>query len=186
MQRKIFIGIDVDVHLKKAITRSVKQWKDLPIKWHKEDSLHISLLSLGWVREDDVLDVIAVLASFCMEHATPFSVDFEKIEAVAKDPKEHDITKAQIVRLIGKESDQLYKLYVDLAEILHVPIEKKKAFKPHIEIGRMRAKKWQNISSYPEKVISFLLNMDVSTITLFEFAHIDGKREVMPIEVFEL
>lgn len=166
--------------------RSLKKWKDLPIKWHKEDGLHIALLPLGWVGEDDVLDVSGALADFCMDQNV-FGVDFEKIEAVAKDPKEVGIEKAQIVRLTGEGSDALRKIYMDLAALLRVPVGEKNIFKPHVEIGRMRAGKWQELEQYPEeREISFPLNMDVMTLTLFESVQIDGKREVVPIEVFEL
>ncbi len=185
MQRKIFIGIDIDVHLKKAITKAVKEWKDLPIKWHKEDGLHIALLPLGWVGEDDVLDVSAVLADFCMHHAA-FGVAFEKIAAVAKDPAETRIAHAQIVRLVGQESPEMCALYIALADALDVPIGTKNHFAPHIEIGRMRAKQWQALKEYPEQTISFPVHMDVMTLTLFESIQIDGKREVVPIEVYDL
>ena len=186
MQQKIFIGIDLDVHLKKAIVKSLKSWKDLPIKWHKEDGLHIALMQLGWVGEDDTLDVSAALAEFCAEK-TVFGVDFTKIEAVSKDPSDTDIAHAQIVRLIGNGSEDLRDFYAGIVELLQMPVGEKNSFRPCVEIGRMRAKKWQEFSGeYPEGEISFPVTMDVSALTLFESVQVDGKRQLVPIEVFEL
>lgn len=185
MQRKIFIGIDLDVHLKKAVMRSLKKWKDLPIKWHKEESLHISLLSLGWVGEDDMLDINSELATFCQNN-TGFSVDFEQIKALPKNPEDHDPSHAQVVRLIGKESVAMRDLYTRCAQMLDMPISEKKIFRPYVDIGRMRAQKWHDLAEHPQIAIPFSVTMDVSVITLFESMQIDSKREIVPIEVFDL
>lgn len=185
MQQKIFIGIDLDMHLKKAVVKSLKEWRDLPVKWYDEDGFHIALLPIGWVEEDDVLRISEILAELCSD-TDAFSVDFDKIITVAKDLHKTEVKDAQIVRLVGEESEELRVLYHNLAEALDLPISEKRSFRPHVDLGRIRVKKWQELADHPQIEVSFPAKMDVATVTLFENAQIEGKRQFIPIEVFEL
>jgi 2'-5' RNA ligase len=185
MRKKVVIGIDLDTSLKKTVFRAVKPWKELPVKWHKEDSLHIHILSLGWIGEDDLLRVEDIIANIA-EQKTIFSVHFDGIVITAKNPSEKDITKAQIVRLEGVESSALKDLYTTLATSLHIPVDDKKIFRPLVEIGRMRAKKWNALKSFPVGNLPFSFDMDVVSLTIFEVFVDEGKRVIVPVDVFEL
>jgi 2'-5' RNA ligase len=185
MQRKVFIGIDLDEHVKSMLVKSVKKWHNLPIKWHKEESLHIALLPIGWVTEDDVFDISDAIEDACNQTRN-FSIAFDKIVTVTKKKDESTIKNAQSIRLEGDDSDELKELYMKLEESLGVPVTPKKHFKPLVTLGRMRAKKWQELEEYPDINIDFPLMMDVYQVTLFESVQIDGKWTVVPVEVFDL
>ncbi len=185
MQRKLSIGIDIDPHLKKTLAKTIKQWRDLPVRWHKEGGFHIALFSLGWVGEDDMTDIIIATESVATE-TEGFDIDFEKIAFVAKDPFDSDIDDAQIVRLEGFKSPELKKLYHKLKKTLKIPASQKKIFKPYVELGRMRTQKWQKLEKYPAQSYPFPVVMDVSAITIFENSNEEGEWHITPMEVFDL
>ena len=184
MQRKVFIGIDLDDHVKNMLVKSVQKWHNLPIKWHKEESLHIALIPVGWVNEYDVVDISDALETVADE-TSAFTIDFDKILTVSKNNSDN-IEDAQIVRLEGDDNEELKVLFEKLESELGLPVIKKKHFKPLVTLGRMRAKKWQEMEEYPTIYINFPVMMDVFHITLFENVRIDGKWVVEPVRVFEL
>jgi len=184
MQRKIFIGIDLDKHVKNMLVKSVRKWHNLPIKWHKEESLHISLIPIGWVNEDDIFDISSAI-EVATNETDNLNIEFDKIVTISKkdsnDPKD-----AQLVRLEGKDSEGLKILFEKLEGELGLPVVKKKHFKPLVTLGRMRAKKWQELEKYPNINVDFPVIMNVFNVTLFETVQIDGKWTVEPVTVFEL
>jgi len=184
MQRKIFIGIDLDDHVKAVLFKSVKKWHNLPIKWHKQESLHIALLPIGWVTEDDVFEISDALEAVADDMST-FTINFDKILTVSKNDSD-DIKEAQLVRLEGDDSEELKILFEKIEGELGLPVIKKKHFKPLVTLGRMRAKKWQELEEYPTIDIDFPMMMDVFGITLFESVQIDGKWQIEPVRVFDL
>ncbi len=185
MQRKIFIGIDLDEHVKKMLVKSVSKWHNLPIKWHKEDSLHISLIPIGWVNEDDVFDVSDAIEEVCTQMKN-FPIAFDKIITIAKKKDNDTIENAQLIRLEGDDSDELKELYMALEQKLGMPVTQKKHFKPFVTLGRMRAKKWKELSEYPDINIDFPLVLDIYQITLFESVQVDDVWTIVPVEVFDL
>jgi len=184
MQRKVFIGIDLDSHVKNMLFKSVKKWHNLPIKWHKEDSLHIALIPIGWVNEDDVFEISDAIASVT-DKMRNFSIAFNKIVTISKKDS-HDIMDAQLVRLEGDVSEDLRVLFEKIESALELPVVKKKQFKPLVTLGRMRANKWQELESYPNIDINFPVTMDVYQVTLFESVNIDDEWQIAPVEVFDL
>ncbi len=182
MQKNVFIGIDVDAHLKQTLAKTIKPWQDLPIRWHKTDGLHVALLPLGWMGDDDVLDVMHTLSTVSADIAM-FQVHFTYIAFTAKDPHNTDIRDAQIVRLVGEHSPELHALYTTLSETFHTATHPKNTFKPFVELGRMRFAKWHALETYPAEHTPFACTMDVSALTLFEVANIDGVRTIVPVDV---
>jgi len=184
MQRKVFIGIDLDDHVKSMLVKSVKKWHNLPIKWHKKEGLHIILLPIGWVSEDDVFDISDAIKSVTNE-MNNFSIAFNNILPISKKDSS-EIKEAQLVRLEGNTSEDLKNLFEKIEKELGLPIVKKKQFKPLVTLGRMRAKKWKELEEYPDININFPVTMDVYQVTLFESVNIDDEWQIVPVEVFDL
>lgn len=184
-QKKIAIGIDLETHLKKSVMRAVQNWKDAPIKWHPEESLHIALLPIGWIGEDDVLQIIGSLAEVAQDTQS-FSVAFSRIIATHKDQRVTDPRQFQLVRLEGEDNDSLRDLYQHMCTVLDLPETQKKHFAPYVTLGRMRARKWQALEEIPVIEKEFPALMDVTHITLFEQVNQEGQWTFEPIEIFEL
>ncbi len=185
MQRKIFIGIDLDEHVKGMLVKSVSKWHNLPIKWHKQESLHIALIPIGWVNEDDVFEIYDAVEEVC-RNVENFSITFDKISTTTKRKGVDIIQNAQLVRLEGYDNEELKNLYTQLQKGLGMPVVFKKHFKPFVTLGRMRAKKWQELKEYPIIDVNFPVIMDIYQVTLFESIQIDGKWQLRPLNIFDL
>lgn len=185
MQRKIFIGIDLDARIKRMASRALAPWQDLPIKWHKEDSFHIELITIGWIGESDFLRIEDVMTE--LSARTPaFTLNFSQIIARSKDITATNPRDMQLVQLIGEENDVLKELYNTIGKSLQIPCGQKRSFRPVVTLGRMRAQKWQELETYPEMTLSLKAEMDVSALTLFESVNMNDTWQFEPVEVFDL
>ncbi len=185
MNKHITVGIQVDAYLQKALAKATKPLLDLPVRWHKENSLHIMLLSLGWMIDDDITKVLDAVASIASQ--TPgFSMKFQEIVGVSKDITLIDPINTQIIRLEGLPSDQLQLIFEQISDILHIPREAKKSFKPLITLGRIRQNQWQKLSKHPSIHIPFVIQMEVSHIAVFERQSENGITHFETIGAFEL
>lgn len=186
MKRKLFIGIDLDPFLKKMLAKNIDQWRDLPIRWHPEEGLHLPLLYLGHVQENLMDDVTDRIADVCTE-TDAFDVQFKYIELGYKDAQEtHDPRDAKIVRLSGEVNEELKNLQQDLEKAFDMFVREKKAYRPHVTLGRMRKLKWQELDSCPEIAQELHVALDVSVVTLFESVRIDDKITFEVIGEFDL
>lgn len=185
MQQKVFIGIALEPQIQKKLTQSIAQWQDLPVKWYKEHNIFVTLFSFGWIGEEDVVDISNSLSEVCA-HVQNFTVQFDHITAMAKDPQTTDVREAQHIRMTGHDSTALRDLYQKIADKLDLPVGTKQTFKPYVDLGRIRKNQWQKLPEYPDMPIDFTCIMDVYAVTLFENTQVDGKRQFVPIDVYEL
>ncbi len=189
MKRKLFLGVDVEPHLKKMLDQKIeKNWKDLdfPIRWYRKESYHINLVFLGWVDEDSVIDLSRQLYEVCLNFPS-FDVEFEKIKLAYKNnSQDNDQRDAKMVWLEGAVSEELKELQKVLEESLNIHYIDRKSFRPHVTLGRMKAKKWAELEEFPEIDHEFKISMDVMNVTLFENGSKEGSPDYTPIDVFDL
>lgn len=183
------MGIDVEPHLKKMLDRTIKKnWKDLdlPIRWYRKESYHMTLVFLGWVDEDSVIELSDQLREVCVEFPS-FDIEFEKIKLAYKNNlDDNDPRDAKMVWLEGAISEELKKLQKTLEESLEMYYIDKKSFRPHVTLARMKAKKWTKLEEFPDIGRDFEVTMDVTNVTLFESGSRDGSPDYTPIDVFDL
>ena len=185
MNKHITVGIQVDAYLQKAIAKATKPLLDLPVRWHKKDSLHIMLISLGWMLDDDITKVLDAVSTIATQ-TRGFSMSFQKIVGVSKNISLTDPINTQIIRLEGPPSDQLQLIFEQISDALHIPREAKKSFKPFITLGRMRQNQWQKLTEHPLIHIPFVVQMEVSYIAVFERQSEKGITNFETIGAFEL
>lgn len=185
MQHKITIGIPIESYIISQIRKKITLWKDLPVKWYKEENMHIDLVDIGWVEDGDVQKIQECMASVS-RRVDAFSIAFTHIAAVNKKIDRTDIADAQIVRVEGEHSTQMRDLHEHISDALAIPHSRKNVFKPYIALGRMRARQWSLLEVYPSFPISFHMQMDIMDISVLESTHIDGTWQIKPISVYEL
>jgi 2'-5' RNA ligase len=186
MKRKLFLGIDLDPHLKKMLEKTTRKLENLPVKWHREESLHLNLLFLGWVDEDLILELSEKFAEVCAEFPS-FDIQFEKIKLAYKNnAKENNWQEAKMVWLEGSPSEAIKNLQKKLEESLDIHLTEKKVFRPHVTLGRMRMKQWEKLENLPEIEKDFSVSMEVMSVTLFESSSQEDSLDYTPIEVFDL
>ena len=143
MKRKIFISLNLPKQTKKRLSKAIEEWDDLPVKWTKEDNLHITLLFLGFV-DDDAAFEISEKVVFAVKDFEIFDIEFDSI---GLGPDEND---PKMIWLIGKENKELLALIEKLEKELGIFTRAKKGFRPHITLGRIRKQKWDDLPEKPK------------------------------------
>jgi RNA 2',3'-cyclic 3'-phosphodiesterase len=157
MKSKIFIGINIPDKAKKRLISATEKWQDLPIKWTREDKLHLTLLFLGYLDEDLIPEICEKVRK-ASENEDTFDLEFDSIE-IAPSPE-----KPQMVWLLGKSNENLLKIYEKLEKELGLYVAPKKSFRPHITLGRIRKFKWEVLDKQPEISEKFELIVTADSI----------------------
>jgi RNA 2',3'-cyclic 3'-phosphodiesterase len=110
-KHRIFVAIRLPEDIKKELLKYRHKWPELPARWTVENNLHITLKFLGYVAEEELLDVLNETEEFALK--TPcFDIKLDKIRYFpdGKNPKYVFATGLPV----GKQSG---KYHVTLARI---------------------------------------------------------------------
>lgn len=143
MKQRIFISITIPEKVKKRLIQAREKWQNLPVKWTRENKLHLTLLFLGLVDLQNLPKICETVKDAC-EKEEAFDLEFASIE-LAPVPE-----KPQMIWLIGNPSQELLKLYEKIEKTLGIFVSEKKIFKPHITLGRIRKYKWEALLEKPQ------------------------------------
>lgn len=143
--KRIFIAVNLPRATKDRLAKTREKWPDLPVRWTKPENLHITLAFVGYVKDEDVLN-ISNTAREIGKRRRPFTLRLTDLDlGPSGSPK-------RMIWANGEKSEELDALKNDLeTALLH--FQKKstyrhKEFKPHITLARFDPKKWSQI---PEK-----------------------------------
>ena len=175
MKRKIFISINLPNQIKRRLAKNCEKWHDLPVKWTKEENLHISLFFLGYIDNDVVADVCQKVRDAVCDMEL-FDLEFEKIHLAP------NIENPQEFRVIGKTSEKLKQLSEVVEKELGIFVASKKTFAPHITLGKIRKEKWADFADKPEvdEKASFAVGVEAVDIMASHFD--EGKNKFVLIE----
>lgn len=160
-KKKIFIEIGIPQPMKRRLVQKTVQWQNLPVKWMKEENLHITVSFVGYVDESVIPD-ICQKTSAAVENFESFEIVFDKIELSpsAENPK--------MIWLSGKPSMELGKLNEKIEQSLGMRPEEHKEYRPHVTLGRIRKLKWEELSEKPEIFEKINLAMTVDFVSVME------------------
>ena len=160
-KKKIFIEIALPGQVKRKLLQKVERWQNLPVKWMKEDSMHVAVAFVGYVDESVVPEIcakvseaVAVLESFDME------IDTIGLGPDANDPK--------MIWATGKPNQQLKALNEAVEKSLGMFIESHKQFSPHITLGRIRKLKWESLQEKPAISEAYKFFVPVDSVVVME------------------
>ncbi len=186
MSRRIFIAINLPDEVRKEIVSYQKKMKELfnftkseysfqddskePINWTRKENLHITLVFIGYVKDDDLPSIFKTTKDIVKKYKS-FSIDLNNI--CYGPPKKNP---PRMIWVTGEKSETLGKLQTELQTSLLNPwVEepskiKSKAFSPHITLGRIRKWEFKKIDpeERPQIEESFLLNFRVKSIKIVE------------------
>ena len=162
MQRRIFIGIDLPGQVKKRLAQKIEKWKELPIKWLKEDNFHITLSFLGYLEDED-LSRICESISDASNDTDMFDIELDKIELGPEKGKD-----ARLVWFSGQSNEELKNLQQKIEKTLGIFKAEKKEFYPHVTMGRIRKNKWQALEIIPEIDEDFKVSIPVEEVSVFD------------------
>ena len=182
-KRRIFIAINLPEEVKKELQMYQSKWPELPVRWTKLGNVHITLVFIGDVEDKDVADVSRIIKEVALRHS-PFSVHLTK---VCYGPP--DKMPPRMIWAVGDRSQEFTLLRDDLEKSLlasphiHFPQEKR-AFTPHITLGRMRLWEWQQIEPEERPEVAEELDMEwqVESVEVMESKLKRGGAEYTIIE----
>jgi len=174
-KRKIFIEIEVPNQVKKRLVERTEKWQNLPIKWARQENLHITLLFLGYV-DESVMPDICQKVSEAASKIESFDIQFNKIE-IGPSPE-----KPQTVWFAGEPSEELKNLYEAVEKELDIFQTEKKQFRPHITLGKIKKGKWEELAQTPVIEESFKISFSVDNIFVMESSAEEGGQEYHVIE----
>lgn len=167
MKRRIFIAINLPENIKKQILNFREKWDFLPVRWTKKDSLHLTLVFIGYISDDELYDVCKAVREAAKE-CSQFQIEFEKI--LYGPPNK----PARMIWLIGRPNDDLARLRRHLEKTLN-EIEGLGGFghdyglfSPHITLARLNMGQWRRLAQPPKVEQAFGARFSVFSIEVME------------------
>ncbi len=172
MRHRIFIAINLPEDIKKNLVDYQTKWPELPIRWTKKENLHITLMFLGYLSDEELLEVLKMTKEIA-SHQSAFLINLKKI--IYGPPKK---VPPRMVWAEGEKSKELGKLQKDLENSLlssealakeDLTIEAR-PYAPHITLGRIKAWEFRKIEpeERPEVNEEINLNFEVNSIEVME------------------
>jgi len=187
MRHRIFIAINLPEDIKKKLADYQLKWLELPCRWTKKDNLHITLVFLGYLSNEELLEIIKITKEVALHHE-PFFINLKKI--IYGPPKKFP---PRMIWVEGEKSEELGKLQQDLENSLLSSSIKKiesesKPYTPHITLGRIRAWEFRRIEPEERPEINEELNLSfpVNSIEIMESQLKRGGAEYTILESLEL
>ena len=176
-RRKLFIGLPLSSALRKRLSREVGIWPKEAIIPTREENLHITLLFLGYVYEEQIPQVSEKL-SLAVDGVEMFELSKMELMDSAENPK--------MIWLTGEPSEELRILREQIEKAFSTFVAEKKTYRPHITLAKVKKPKWIALEKKPvlKESLNFIESID--SVVLFESLDIDGKRHYEPIDTFPL
>lgn len=184
MKHKVFIAINLPEEIKKGLAEHQEKWRDwLPARWTKKDNLHITLLFLGYLSDEEIVEVCKITKEVALKHQS-FLVNLNKI---CYGPPQK--MPPRMVWITGEKSEEFAALRDDLersllsSEKIYFPSGKRE-FSPHITLGRIKAWEWKKIEPEERENVSedVSFNFEVQTIEVMESHLKKGGPEYITLE----
>lgn len=78
MRHRVFVAINLPEDVKKKLASYQSKWLELPCRWTKKDNLHITLEFLGYISDEELLEVLQKTKELASKHES-FTVVLNKI-----------------------------------------------------------------------------------------------------------
>ena len=159
------------------------KWPNLPIRWIKPENLHLTLIFLGYLSDEELLEVLKITREVALRNQ-PFSINLIKV--CYGPPKK---MPPRMVWAEGKKSEELEKLQKDLENSLFAAsikgLEREtRPYTPHLTLGRIRQWEFRQIEPEERPEISEEMNLsfEVNSIEVMESQLKRGGAEYVVLE----
>ena len=171
MRHRIFIAINLPEKIRKNLETQQLRWADLPCRWTKEENLHITLAFLGYLNDEELVELCRITKEVASRHE-PFEINLKKI---IYGP---DSLRARMVWVEGESSNELAKLQKDLEKENFTPYRREllrktgagRKYAPHITLGRL--KQWEfnkmELEERPQVNENISLTFEAKSIDVME------------------
>lgn len=181
MRHRIFVAINLPEDIKRKLADYQEKWPELPVRWTKPENLHITLVFLGYLSDEELLEVCKITKEIA-QRSNSFSINLNKI--CYSPPKK---MPPRMVWVEGEKSEESANLKDDLEAPLMEKVRyspKNRAFTPHITLGRIRRWEWQRVDpeEKPEVEQDISLTFEVHSIEVMESQLKRGGAEYIILE----
>jgi 2'-5' RNA ligase len=136
MEMRSFLAFEMPVKIREIVSRTSKEMKKLPldVRWIRLDNIHITVVFMGDISEDDLMPIGEVVSKICKQYG-PFNVTLtgSGIFGSLRNPRvlwiglDGDLTKMSYFRNSLQKNLKPFGIK-----------EEKRRFKPHLTLGRFR------------------------------------------------
>ena len=190
MKRRIFIAINFPEKIKKNLLSHQEEIGSLfsqgVVRWGKEDNLHLTLVFIGYVSDQEVGEACKTVKEVAGRHSS-FSLAFNRIG--------YGPPKKMPPRMIWAEGEALRELS-SLKEDLENSLSnsgicfeaENREFRPHVTLGRIRTWEWKKIDpeERPSVEREISLDFEVKSIEAMESRLKRGGAEYAILESAQL
>ncbi|MCD6114873.1 RNA 2',3'-cyclic phosphodiesterase [bacterium] len=171
MLHRIFLAINLPSEIKKRLLNYQKNWQNLPCRWTKPENLHITLLFLGNLDDNQLSETIKISQEVAKRH-NPFLIELKKICYGPPNKK-----PPRMVWVEGKLNQELAELQKDLEDsIFQLDSYKYKAgkqkearpYRPHITLARIKQWEFRRLEDRPEISEDINLSFEVESFEIME------------------
>ncbi len=149
-RHRIFIAINLPADAKKNLAKYQEKWADVPAKWVPKDNLHITLVFLGDLVDEEIATVCQAVKEVA-EHHNSFNIFLEKIAYGPESEIPFDSAQGKPPRYIwvgGEVNEQALAIKKELEDTLFESIKfklDKNSFNSHITLARIKEWEWRAI-----------------------------------------
>ena len=168
MKHRIFVAINLPEKVKKTLLNYQTKLPDFPIKWTKKENMHITLIFIGPVKDENIPKICEAVKRACAQYKS-FKINLNEI---SYGPPQK--LPPRMIWARGEQSDELVNLKTGLEKYLIESevgfIEDNKKFHTHVTLGRIRTWEWKRIEpeERPEIVEETDLDFEVNSIEVME------------------
>ncbi len=177
--RRIFLAINLPETAKEKIYLAISQFKFANARWVRKEGIHITLLFLGYLENNEILDLIDVLKQVKSE---PFQI---RINYAHFGP---DSKKPKFIWATVEPNNRLELLQKQIERLLRDKIRykhEKRGFTPHLTLGRLKS--GQKFSASQKQTQTSLdLTINVKSFEIMESFLSPHGAQYQPVKSFAL
>lgn len=166
-KKRVFVAVNLPSNIKTALVSFQERWSQLPARWIKRENLHLTLIFLGYLFDEELWRVCKCVKGVAVRHPV-FSITLERV-LYGPDKK----LPPRLVWAEGKGSRELTALTTDLAQTIAQQIhflQANRPFIPHVTLARIKTWEWSRLEEEerPEINEEIDLSFDVTSIDVME------------------
>ncbi len=161
MKRRLFIAINLPEDIKNKLINSRRKWEDLPVRWTLKTNLHITLIFIGHVDNDETYKICNIVKEIARQ-SNPFNILLKRI--VLGPPNKFP----RMFWVEGEKNEEMANLKNSLEESLLMSESRAHLPHTHITLGRIKQGQWRELNPLPEINEEFDFSFPVETIEVMQ------------------
>ncbi|HMN19510.1 MAG TPA: RNA 2',3'-cyclic phosphodiesterase, partial [Candidatus Moranbacteria bacterium] len=165
--------------LSKRLMDKMAPYKELPVKWVRQENLHVTVAFIGYVDESQIGEICEKVR-VATENTEAFDLELAQITFLPDDQA------PQAIVALALPSKEMLDLVEKVEKALGTFVASRKEYRAHITLGRIRAEKWDALEEAPRIDEKLHAIVSVEDIKVVESVSQKGGVQYLPLEVCPL